>query len=454
MMRIKKIILNIIGRKLWVQIALILILLVTIPVALLGILLIHGSQEAVKKSVLNNHQEIVARAAREIELFIKQPEEILLTVSAMLGVTHADPWEQETVLVELILNQQIFLSAASADLSGREIASSQLGKKIKVHFYNDALLFIEKGKVYKSPVKINDNQIPYMTIAVPIRVRGAITGMVTADINIRGIWDVVDNIKLDKTGRAYLVSSDGTVLAHQDKKKVLTHENLLQDRDVREIASGSTGSIEIKELSGKLVISSFAPIPYVGWGIILRQEQSEAYFFSHIMKIQSWAVMAISELIAVIVSIFLANIFARPIKSLASRIRMVSMGDLEQKVNTKRFDELGELIRSFNDMIVKLKKARARERLSVIGETTSRIAHEFKNSLVPVKLFTQLFPQRHNEKNYIERFNKVVPAGIEHCERIIKDLSSLSSHSELHLVNTDIKRILDNILDSLKEKFN
>ena len=112
----KRPLLNLFYRRLWVQIAAVLIAIVTIPVVLLGILLIDKSGEAVKKSVLNNHKQIVTRAAEEIRLFIKRPQDIMTTTAAMLGVAYPAPWEHETMLVEMILNQPIFMRAVSLDI--------------------------------------------------------------------------------------------------------------------------------------------------------------------------------------------------------------------------------------------------------------------------------------------------------------------------------------------------
>ena len=120
--KLKQALLNLFYRKLWVQIAIILVVIVTVPVVLLGILLINTSQEAVSNSVLNNHQQIVTRASEEIGLFIQGPQGILKSTSAILGVIYPASWKQETVLVELVLNQPIFMRIVSVDLSGKIIA--------------------------------------------------------------------------------------------------------------------------------------------------------------------------------------------------------------------------------------------------------------------------------------------------------------------------------------------
>ncbi|MFH1783230.1 MAG: cache domain-containing protein, partial [Candidatus Omnitrophota bacterium] len=181
-------------RKLWVKIAIILIIIVTIPVAVLGILLINTSQNAVRNSVLNNHKEIAKRSAEAIELFIKNPRDMLRTTASMLEVVYPAPWKQETVLVDLVLNQPIFMRIASFDLKGEELSNSELGRKLDWFYLEEAMEKIKKGENYTSKVTILDNHIPYINMAVPIRKMGKIIGGLIADINLRGVWQIVDNI--------------------------------------------------------------------------------------------------------------------------------------------------------------------------------------------------------------------------------------------------------------------
>ncbi len=451
--RIKIFLLNLFYRRLWIKIAIILLALVTIPVALLGVLLINTSQNAVRNSVLNNHQQIVARAAQEIGLFVGKPQDVLNITAAMLGVNYPAPWKQETILVELVLNQPIFIRASSVDLSGQEIASSELGRGLSWDYPKEALEGIGSGKTYLSGVKFLDNHTPFVTMAVPIKKLGKIIGALIIDVNLRGMWDIADNIKIGKTGRVFLVSNDGTLIAHQDKKRVLRNENLKEKKEVQSVLAGKTEAIESEDkLEGKC-ITSYAPISGLGWGIILMQSQDEAYLFSKIMKMQSWIIIILSELVAILVSIFMSKVFASPINTLASKIHSIAAGDLEHKIELKRHDEIGQLIKSFNYMTKKLKKAKARERFSAIGEASAWIAHELKNSMVSIKPFVQLFPRRHMDKEFVDTFSKLVPQEIMRWERMLKELSDFSSHFELNLIKTNLSELIANILVIMKEKF-
>jgi len=451
--KIKWSLLNFFYRKLWVRIAIILLTIVTIPVVTLGILLIHTSQEAVRGSVLNNYKQIVVRTAEEIGLFVKRPQDILAAAAAMLGVVYPDSWKQETVLVELILDQPIFMKASTIDLSGEELTSSELGREGKRSYSREVVEGVESGMICMSEVKILDNPTPFVIMAVPIKKMGTIVGALIGDVNLRGMWEVVDSIKIGKTGRVFLVSNDGTLIAHEDKKRVLRNENLKGQKEVQSVLAGRAEAIELEDKREGKLISAYAPIAGLGWGVVLRQKQDEAYLFSKVMKLQSWIIIVLSELMAILVSIFMGKVLASPIKALASRIKKVASGDFDHKIKMRMRDDMGELIRSFNEMTKKLKRAKERERLSAIGEAVAWITHELKNSLIAIKSFVQLFPTRYKDEKFVNKFSRLIPGEIDRLEGMFKELSDFSSHADLRITKTNVKEIIAGILEIMKEEF-
>jgi two-component system NtrC family sensor kinase len=427
--------------------------IVAVPMALLGVLLINTSRLAMRDSVLNDHKEIIVRASKEIELYINRPQDVLITTAAVLEKVEFSPWQQETILVDVALNRPDLIWVSSVDLSGKEIASSELGGNPDRKYPTEALREVTQDKIYISKVKILGNHTPFITIAVPIKQMGKIVGGLFADINLKNLWDIVDNIKIGRTGRAFLVSGDGILITHPDKKLVLKNENTRNRKDVQLALVGKTGAIELSDERGKKWISSYAPILNMGWGIVLRQAQDEAFLFSTVVKAESWIIIILSEFLVILVSIFMARVLSRPINSLASRIKGVAAGEFDGRIETKRRDEIGELIRSFNYMNERLKKARTRERLSAIGEASARISHEFKNSLIAIKSFVQLFPQKHRDKKFVDMFSKLVPAEIKRWEHMLKELSDFSSRFELVMDKADLKKIIDGVLEIMKEEF-
>lgn len=450
--RLSRFLLHLFYRKLWVKIAIVLFVIVTISLALMWVLLINTSSRALKDSVLNNYKEIASRSAYQISLYMGRAEDVLNATQAMLSVVYPAVWKQETVLVELVLNQPIFMRAVSVDLEGNIIASSELGRGLKWEYPPEALLKTRERKTYISEVKILNNNIPYVTMAVPIKKMSQVIGVLIADVNLRGVWDIVDNIRLGKSGSAFLVSQDGTLIAHQDKKKVLKKISLSSEKNVQAVLSGKTEAVEIADSYGKKLVSAYAPVVGLNWGVVLQQRQEEAYLFSGILKTQSLIIIILSEIVAVLASIFLGQRLTRPIETLLDRIKSISEGDLEERIKIKRRDEIGELIRSFNNMTLKLKQSRDQIRLSAVGVTASWIAHELKNSLMVVKSFVQLFPSEHAHKRFVEKFSKLVPEEIRRWERMLNELSDLSSQVELKVSRTDLNMLLSSTLEITEEK--
>lgn len=440
-------------RKFWIQLALGLIIILSIVIALMGSLLINTSQLTVRNYVLNKHKEIIWRAAKEINLFLKSPLDLLDSSAAIIGILHSSPWQQETVLVELALNQPVLMRVSLFDLSGKLIAGSDLGANQTWNYDKQAIELIRKGKTYFSEVKFKNDRTPYLAAIVPVRVKGVINSALAADINLRGLWGIVDNIRLNSTGRAFLVSNNGIIIAHQDKKRVLKNENLQSDKDVSAVIQGKSEAVEIIDQEGKKWVSSYTPIEGTGWGIILRQQAQEAYLQSRIMQTQSWVIVILSEILAVLAGIIMARAFAKPVRVLMSRIKSSNNCEQGEKIKIKRYDEMGELIKVFNDLTEELKKAKSNEKLSDIGEAALWVAHELKNSLVSIKSFVQLFPVRHNDRDFVDKFSNLMPEEINRLEGMLKELSEFSQYRALNIEKVNIKDIIDSVLKIMEDKF-
>ncbi|MFA5096929.1 MAG: cache domain-containing protein, partial [Candidatus Omnitrophota bacterium] len=232
-------------RRLWLKTAVVMIVIITIPVVFLGFFLVENSQKTVRDSLLNSQREMVNRATGEISLWLKRVEDILSSTAEILGSMNLTPWQQETVLVGLALNQPLFMRISSIDLSGKAIASSDLGGT-EWYFDPQATQKIMEKRIYISPVQFQKHPTPYVTVAVPVLTRKKLSGALLADVDLRSLWEIVDDIRKEKTGRAFLVSSEGSVLSHPDKKLVLRNEYLGGEGDVQLALAGKSGTREMR----------------------------------------------------------------------------------------------------------------------------------------------------------------------------------------------------------------
>ena len=98
-------------------------------------------------------------------------------------------------------------------------------------------------------------------------------------------------------------------------------------------------------------------------------------------------------LIAGIVALFITNRITRSFAVISNKMKAVNLGSLNEAIDWKRNDEIGELVKEYNKMVGKLDESAAAlarsEREGAWREMARQVAHEIKNPLTPMKLSLQ-----------------------------------------------------------------
>ncbi|MDR0442203.1 MAG: HAMP domain-containing protein [Treponema sp.] len=131
-------------------------------------------------------------------------------------------------------------------------------------------------------------------------------------------------------------------------------------------------------------------------------------------------------LMTVIIAISFIRRVTRPIVELTEATRHVAEGNFSIQILTRRNDELGLLIRSFNAMVQDLEKSRAAlvksEKISIWQNMAQQLAHEIKNPLTPIKLSAERILRRW--RNEPERIGEILESSIM---AIIQETEGLST---------------------------
>src|SRR5438477_7756689 len=80
------------------------------------------------------------------------------------------------------------------------------------------------NKVYYGPVYFRRESEPYMTLSLAGTRKDS--GVSIAEVNLKLIWDVVSQIKVGERGHAYVVGSQGRLIAHPDSSLVLRNTDM------------------------------------------------------------------------------------------------------------------------------------------------------------------------------------------------------------------------------------
>jgi len=100
---------------------------------------------------------------------------------------------------------------------------------------------------------------------------------------------------------------------------------------------------------------------------------------------------ALSQLITVLLALFLARLFTQPIQHLAGAMAQVQQGELDVEIQTASQDELGLLTRTFNTMVARLRLSR--DRLAAQAELSGALAQIERDFQAVLDLTAQRFGQ-------------------------------------------------------------
>ena len=191
-----------------------------------------------------------------------------------------------------------------------------------------------------------------ISVGTPVKDNGQFTAGMFYDLELTNLATLVNKVNLFDAGYLFLVTADGTTIAHPEAKN--NGEKLSSYLPQASIREGSQ-SIEI---DGKSYLVSFTPIPSENWyvGAILDEEIA----FQTVSELKNSSI--IYSLIAVVLSVIaltvLIRVLMRPLDALNEAINDVAsgQGDLTKRLDTNTDKEFSELAKGFNTFTENLQK--------------------------------------------------------------------------------------------------
>lgn len=219
------------------------------------------------------------------------------------------------------------------------------------------------------------------TYSVPIYRRQAgepvFFGVVTADITLKSIQSSLQRIHLGKTGFAFMVSREGSLISYPDDRYLLqtfptVFPVIANDRDWQHALftaqEGGSGILSLPCVAGEgKCLLAFSPFGNTGWSLMVLYPEEEmlAELNSHLHKVIAITVICLFLLLLSV--ILISRSITRPLLALTAAADRLGSGDLETALpEPEGDDEVAHLVTAFRHM-----KHRLREFIARIEQDTA-----------------------------------------------------------------------------------
>ncbi|MFQ3574637.1 MAG: SpoIIE family protein phosphatase [Thermodesulfovibrionales bacterium] len=304
----------------------------------------------------------------------------------------------------------------------KDIVFESFGSDTDKYFYQDWYQITKELQSPQWSEPYLEEQTIMSSYSVPIygdtKNKKQVIGVIVADISLKWLSDIVQSIKVLKTGYAMLISQNGTIVTHPNRALIMnetlfTIAEELNDKTMREmgreILRKDSGHFENKRLFNVDAYVSFEKIPSNDWRLIVLFPSEEM-----IQDIKNLnlivATLGVSGITMLLVmSLFVAKSITRPLTTLSDITEQIGKGHLDTEIpNIKGNDEIARLSvsvskmrRDLKDYIQQLTKAtRDRERI----ESELRIAHD-----IQMNILAKTFPPFPDKKEF-DLFAMIEPA--------------------------------------------
>jgi methyl-accepting chemotaxis protein len=293
--------------------------------------------------------------------------EILLAQRELVKIKNAD--SDHLSSVNLVDKNGTFYATSDSKMKGISVAARE--------YFTKAL----KGTANAGSVVISSatGRVVCSAAAPIYSSKGKdITGVVMMAMELKFFSDILDNVKMGKTGYAYIVDKNGLYVHHPVKQNILK-VNISQIKGMQSVAqmiSKAESGITEYEIDGIQKVAAIAHVPATGWSVVAAIPTEELYAPSRFTRNVTIIIGMISLILASVFFYFFARSLTRPLTDLVGAAQKIAAGNLAIVAAAQnRQDEIGDLARAFTLMVKSLKdKAQIAQKISggdLTVETTS-----------------------------------------------------------------------------------
>lgn len=435
------------------------ILIVSLPLFFTGNVLVDTAQDAINETIITRNMEFATRSTRFIELKVNTARDLIKSQATFQSNFPSLKRSTQDLALNTLVNEfDLFNQLSVFDTLGQVIASTSFEEPARLAGNNghlaDMLASFRVGQGFQTGVYISeDERLPMLDIAEPITFYNEVVGILYAVVDLKAMWDIVDENKIGNSGESFIFDQDGVFIAHTDRKNVYSKKRFTNDDVLQRIRNGESGQLTYATEAGVDMVAAFAPIGQYGWGAMLQQPTSEAFAPARRMRVRVIQFMLVSVLFASVLAYFYSKLIVTPVNRLVSGMERFSRGELSYRITEITDDEIGALAKNFNRMAERLiefqNKLKRTEVLETLGKLSSVLSHEIRNPLNAMVINMQILKRELSRdqinKERVEKFYGVLETEIKRMDQLVSDFLLIARPPKMEKSQVALDEIIDDV---------
>lgn len=361
----------------------ILILLLSLSIGFISII---GANKAISSEAENSLKDLAINGARIIESRIETDKKVLETISHNEAIQSMN-WELQKpeLLRQAEHTSFIEMSIVHLDGSAYSPTGSTISKDGSVINLGDRP-YIKKALSGESSISdltvtrgANELNLLY---AAPIIKDNKIVAAISSRADGNMLSELIKDIGFGETGYSYMMSNEGTMVAHPDKSLVFEQSNAIKNAEEDESFKGaaeiSKTILENKlgvskySFNGKDLYAGYAPVKGTNWIFVITADAEEVLELIPKLRMNTIISVAIALALSIAVTYVIGNLISKPIVEATEYSKTLANYDITQDISKSfisRKDEIGDLGRAMQSITDNL-----RNMINQIRDSSEQVA--------------------------------------------------------------------------------
>lgn len=276
---------------------------------------------------------------------------------------------------------------------------------------------------------------------VPLKSGNEVIGAIIGLKSTEDFSKLANDIEFLDTGSAFILNSEGTVMAHDDfyfvmekRNLIKQYENNIEYKDIinvqKDMISGNSGTAEYN-LNGNKSYIAYSPISSTGWSIGITVDSKDLLKSLDGFKNTTYLIVGSILIFSILLIYIITKGITKALENIKTNMIHISNGDLTVSFgenHLKRKDEIGDICKSIEttrgsvkEIISNIKGSsedvsEKSTSLAIVSNELNKLANDISSSIYEVATFSG------TQKGELENIIKVINVFSEEIDEISKNI--------------------------------